>query len=109
MLVPHHGSLTSSTDEFVAAASPEVAVVTSGYRNRFKLPKQEIVRKYLDVCAAVFNTAATGALSLRFTPGREIEISRIHRRAARRYWHNDSDFTPLRNCRLTADGAAMPI
>ncbi len=109
VLVPHHGSLTSSTDEFVAATSPEVAVVTSGYRNRFGLPEQEIVRKYLGVCARVFNTVETGALSLRFTPGRELEIPLMHRRDARRYWHNAFDSTPLQDSGCAKGGALMPI
>ena len=86
MLVPHHGSLTSSTPEFVAAVQPRIAVVTSGYRNRFKLPKREILQRYFAACVKVFNTADTGTLRLRFVPGEAQDPPYLHRRAAPRYW-----------------------
>src|SRR5262249_48960664 len=43
LLVPHHGSRTSSTLAFIDAVAPKVAVFTSGYRNRFGHPRPEIV------------------------------------------------------------------
>ncbi len=98
MLVPHHGSLTSSTGAFVAAVNPDIAVVTSGYRNRFGLPKKEIVNRYLDACARVFNTAETGALLMSFVPGREAEAPYLHRRDARRYWHRHFKPYSLKDC-----------
>ena len=98
MLVPHHGSLTSSTDAFVAATNPHIAVVTSGYRNRFNLPKEKILMKYLNACARVFNTSETGALTMRFIPHQEIEISHIHRRDMKRYWHTNNTAYSLKNC-----------
>ena len=98
LLVPHHGSLTSSSDAFVAAVHPRIAVVTSGYRNRFGLPKQEILDKYLAVCARVFDTARTGALTLGFTPGREPEVRYLHRRDEKRFWHTRQRFYSLQHC-----------
>src|SRR5204862_5328203 len=38
LLVPHHGSKTSSTDAFIDAVSPGVAIFSVGYRNRFHHP-----------------------------------------------------------------------
>ena len=86
-LVPHHGSLTSSSDAFVKAVLPRFAVVTSGYRNRFGLPKREVLERYLSVCARVFDTAKTGALTIRFVPGHQTEIRHLYRRDAKRFWH----------------------
>ena len=40
VLVPHHGSRTSSTPEFVAATGARHAVVPVGYRNRFGIPRK---------------------------------------------------------------------
>ena len=90
MLVPHHGSLTSSTAGFISAVAPAVAVVTSGYRNRFGFPKRAVVQRYLDACAQVFDTARTGALTLRFEPGREAG-THLYRRDERRYWHRRAE------------------
>jgi competence protein ComEC len=39
LLVPHHGSRTSSTPEFIAAVDAREAVIPVGCRNRFRHPK----------------------------------------------------------------------
>ena len=46
LVVPHHGSTTSSTPAFIASVQPEVAAFTPGYRNRFGHPRPEIVERY---------------------------------------------------------------
>ncbi len=98
MLIPHHGSLTSSSDAFVTAVLPRFAIVTSGYRNRFGLPKEEIIEKYLGICARVFDTATTGALMIRFVPGYATEVRHLHRRDAKRFWHTQQSFYSLQRC-----------
>ncbi|MEP6657443.1 MAG: DNA internalization-related competence protein ComEC/Rec2, partial [Betaproteobacteria bacterium] len=39
LVVPHHGSRTSSTAAFITAVAPRVAIFTPGYRNRFGHPR----------------------------------------------------------------------
>src|SRR5438046_1538330 len=46
LLVPHHGSLTSSTPAFIAAVAPAIAAYTPGYRNRFGHPRPAVVARY---------------------------------------------------------------
>ena len=46
LLVPHHGSRTSSTPAFIAAVAPRIAVYTPGYRNRFGHPRPDVVARY---------------------------------------------------------------
>ncbi len=89
MLVPHHGSRTSSTEAFVAAVSPRFAVVPAGYRNRFGHPKPEVLDRYVAAGAAILRTDRDGALSFRLGPD-GVTVAR-HRDAARRYW---SDWFP---------------
>ena len=43
--VPHHGSDTSSTAEFLSAVSPAVAVISVGAENRFGHPGEGVVRR----------------------------------------------------------------
>ena len=43
LLVPHHGSRTSSTPAFIEAVAPRVAVVQAGYRSRFGHPAPDVV------------------------------------------------------------------
>jgi competence protein ComEC len=61
VLVPHHGSRTSSTAAFVAAVSPQVAVVQAGYRNRFGHPVAEVVERWRGEGAALVSTPVCGA------------------------------------------------
>ncbi|MDH5264639.1 MAG: DNA internalization-related competence protein ComEC/Rec2, partial [Betaproteobacteria bacterium] len=46
LLVPHHGSRTSSSPEFVDAVAPGIAIVSAGWRNRFRQPSPEVEARY---------------------------------------------------------------
>ena len=87
MLVPHHGSRTSSTVEFINAVSPAIAVVTSGYRNRFALPKADVISRYYERGIQVLDTSRTGALIFDFRPHENFDIQ-AYRRHDRHYWRN---------------------
>ena len=84
LLVPHHGSRTSSTEEFIAAVSPRWAIVPAGYRNRFGHPAREVLARYEKAGATLLRTDRDGAVSVRL--GRDaIEV--MGERALRpRYW-----------------------
>jgi competence protein ComEC len=64
LLVPHHGSRTSSTDEFIAAVAPRWAVVPAGYRNRFGHPAREVVARYEAAGVRLVRTDLDGAVSV---------------------------------------------
>ena len=90
LVVPHHGSKTSSTNEFIAAVRPKYAVFTVGYRNRFGHPKREIVNRYLDTGAQLLRSDADGAILVEMN-AQEIKVER-YRNLHRRYWmHSTPD------------------
>ncbi|HUO04667.1 MAG TPA: DNA internalization-related competence protein ComEC/Rec2 [Candidatus Binataceae bacterium] len=60
--VPHHGSSTSSTAEFIAAVKPEIAVISDGYLNRFHFPAAEVVDRYRTSGAILVRTDEDGAV-----------------------------------------------
>ncbi len=62
--VPHHGSLTSSTDEFVRALHPNIAVVSVGRANHFGHPVPQVLERYRSAGAEVFRTDQDGAVTL---------------------------------------------
>ncbi|NOX42886.1 MAG: DNA internalization-related competence protein ComEC/Rec2 [Gammaproteobacteria bacterium] len=66
LVVPHHGSKTSSTLPFVTAVWPKYALFPVGYRNRFGLPRTEVVDRYRAVGARVIDTAKSGAIEFSF-------------------------------------------
>ncbi|MFQ5779874.1 MAG: hypothetical protein ACE5HN_03695, partial [Nitrospiria bacterium] len=60
--VPHHGSHSSSSRPFLEAASPKVAVISVGSRNRYRHPRPEILSRYELLDVKVYRTDQDGAL-----------------------------------------------
>jgi len=82
LLVPHHGSRTSSTPDFIAAVSPSQVVYPVGYRNRFGHPRRDIVARYGD--RPSWRTDLDGAVEIRLGDGPAIVAER---RRSPRYWY----------------------
>jgi len=85
LIVPHHGSATSSTPEFVKQVAPGHAVFAVGYRNRFGHPREDVLARYREAGSELLRTDAGGAIQLRFAPG-EVRVDG-ERDRAKRYWH----------------------
>jgi len=62
--VPHHGSRTSSTREWVERIRPRVALVSAGERNRHRHPSPETMRRYRRGGAWVLRTDQEGAIRI---------------------------------------------
>jgi competence protein ComEC len=85
LTVPHHGSRTSSTADFIAAVGAGTAIFPVGYRNRFGHPKDEIVERYRAGGAALRRTDREGALRVTLgAGGATVDAERAMRP---RYWH----------------------
>lgn len=85
LLVPHHGSKTSSSAAFLDAARPRTALVQAGYRNRFGHPAPEVVARYRERGTVLLDSPRCGAATWASeAPGQW----RCEREAARRYWHH---------------------
>lgn len=81
VLVPHHGSGSSSSEPFVAATGAQLALVSAGHRNRFGHPQTAVVERWRAAGAAVWNTAETGHMSLRLAPQAQPRALRSERPA----------------------------
>lgn len=84
LLVPHHGSGTSSTPHFVRAVSPHYALYQLGYLNRYHHPKPEVWQRYLDFGVIPLRTDISGAITLQF--GEQIQVEHF-RQTHPRYWY----------------------
>lgn len=84
LLVPHHGSKTSSTDALLDAVAPRVAVVQAAYRSRFGHPAPEVLARYQARGIPVVRTDRCGAWTWRADDGRQT----CQRRLDARYWHH---------------------
>lgn len=85
LIVPHHGSKTSSSWAFLEAVQPRVAIVQAGYRNRFGHPAKEVVERYRARGIVLLDSPGCGAWQWPAgTPWQGV----CQRDAARRYWHH---------------------
>jgi competence protein ComEC len=87
LVVPHHGSTSSSSPGFIRAVSPEYAIFSAGFLNRFRLPKQDIIQRYTEAGAKTLNTADSGAISIQFGEGAYTVVT--ERNQASRFWNFD--------------------
>ena len=62
LIVPHHGSSSSSTAHFLHAVNPDTAIVSAGYLNRYGHPTIKIISRYKKAKIALFNTACHGQI-----------------------------------------------
>lgn len=86
--VPHHGSRTSSTKEFVAQLAPDFAVVSASYLGRHGHPHTEVVQRYREQGTELLNTADSGALIFEWHSPEEAPVVRHAREHWRRYWYH---------------------
>jgi competence protein ComEC len=97
LLVPHHGSRTSSSPQFVEQVNADIAIVTAGYRNRFGHPADDVLDRYRALGSRIYRTDYDGALLLAIARDGGINVQR-YRALYRRYWH-----APLENPDLLDD------
>jgi competence protein ComEC len=71
--VPHHGSRTSSSAEFLGALGPDVAVFSVGRSNRFGHPAPDVLERYRDIGATILRTDRDGAIDIK-TDGHSMEV-----------------------------------
>jgi competence protein ComEC len=85
VIVPHHGSSTSSSAALVGAIAPRYAVVSAGFGNQWGFPKSEVVARWRESGASVLQTAQTGAIEISITND-GVGLPNAYRAAERRYW-----------------------
>jgi competence protein ComEC len=85
LLVPHHGSKTSSSAAFLDAVAPSIALVQAGYRNRFGHPAAPVLARYAERQVRVIASAHCGAARWQSTQPQQVLCQRER---AMRYWQH---------------------
>jgi competence protein ComEC len=85
LLVPHHGSKTSSSAAFLDAVAPRFALVQSGYRNRFGHPAPPVLERYQERQIQVLDSPHCGAM---FWDSARADEVLCQRELGRRYWQH---------------------
>jgi len=71
--VGHHGSNTSSSQNFLNQVKPEYAIIMAGKDNSYGLPKQKILDRLNKIGAKIFRTDELGTITV-ISDGKTIEV-----------------------------------
>jgi competence protein ComEC len=85
LLVPHHGSKTSSSAACLDTVKPSIALVQAGYRNRFGHPAAPVLQRYRERGIAIVDSPHCGAADWRSSQPQRVSCQRD---LAPRYWQH---------------------
>jgi competence protein ComEC len=85
VLMPHHGSKTSSSDALVSAVHARLAIASAGFGNRWGMPDAAVVARWRSAGATVLDTATQGAITVSF-PARRAPLSVDSERQGHPHW-----------------------
>ncbi len=86
LVVPHHGSKTSSGVDYLEALHPRFAVASAGYLNGYHHPSPVIVDRYANLGIPLLATPDTGAVRIAFPADGAPRVMAEERRRQARYW-----------------------
>ena len=84
LVLGHHGSRTASGDDWLRQVQPQMALVSTGYRNRYRHPHPQVLARLDAAGITVWRSDHDGALALRLGPWQGELLAR--RAQAARYW-----------------------
>lgn len=88
LIVPHHGSKTSSSSLFLKAVNPQYALIPVGYRNRYSMPHLKVMQRYAQHGIKTRLTFASGALELLLGEKSTNQGPVGYRQQVQKYWNS---------------------
>jgi competence protein ComEC len=86
LLAPHHGSSTSSSEQFVSRVKPSHVIFTVAAGNRWGFPRASVISRYRAIAAIQYRSDIDGAISLHSTAnGLRVKTAR---RSGHRIWRD---------------------
>jgi competence protein ComEC len=86
LVVPHHGSKTSSSLAYLQALHPLLAIASTGYLNGYHHPAPEVVARYAALGIPLLDTPDTGAVRIGFPAAAPPRVLSEERLRQARYW-----------------------
>lgn len=77
--VGHHGSATSSSEEFLRAVNPKCAVICVGYGNSFGHPRAEVLERLESLPTKIFRTDQDGLIKFS-TDGKSLRVETFNKK-----------------------------
>jgi len=89
LVVPHHGSGTSSSPGFLAAVAPQSGVFQLGHANRYRHPRADVWARYGALGIARYRSDEAGAIVMT-SEGADVHVA-SYRQQVRRYWRDSPE------------------
>lgn len=86
LVAAHHGSNTSSKEEFIDVATPQFVLFPVGYRNRYRFPAQPVIQRFSRAGIKQLRTDSSGEISFLLEKSSDLQPEK-YRKLARHYWH----------------------
>lgn len=86
VLMPHHGSNSSSIGAFIRAVNADWALASAGYRSRYRHPSDKVLARYKGAGVSILNTASHGALQFRVENSKKLVRPITYRQHQARFW-----------------------
>jgi len=85
IVAPHHGSRSSSSTALLGAVRPTVNIFSAGFHSRYQHPHPQIVRRYREYGVRSYNTASSGAVTIRLSE-KGLTVTE-YRKQHQHYWN----------------------
>ena len=86
LVVPHHGSKSSSSLEFIKAVQPQYAIISVGHINQYGHPKQQVLSRYQSLDINILTTAEHGAILFKLAEKHKKILPRCYRIEHSAFW-----------------------
>ncbi|MFA5780014.1 MAG: MBL fold metallo-hydrolase [Elusimicrobiota bacterium] len=90
--IPHHGSSSSSSYEFLKKVAPKIAVLTVGYPNDYGLPVFSTLEKYKQLNVKLYRTDIDGNIEI-ISDGKNLKINTEKKSEKDKYFSAASTFS----------------
>ncbi len=87
LIVPHHGSNTSSSREFIQHVNPMISIIQAGWNNTYGHPHAQVLHRLEQVSTHIYNTANDCALQITSNPKDDKLVVTTARKQRFAYWH----------------------
>lgn len=88
LIVPHHGSNTSSSAAFLDAVQPEYAFIPVGYRNPYRMPHAAVLQRYRERKIEILKTSSSGAITVKLGQKSNTLKPLEYRKKVHKYWNS---------------------
>jgi competence protein ComEC len=87
LIAPHHGSKTSSSNNFIKAVKPKYVIFSCGYLNTYHHPHLQTINRYSQQQCTLLSTVTSGAITMTLSKDSDKVVVQKYREKYQKLWH----------------------